>query len=1028
MNKSELFYEQRLLNRWLKNIEKYRKYNIVKPDTILVTDEFKTEIIEEVPKDCEFNVEEIPYDYGDIDSYMWTKAIFSKLDTTKNYFGQFDFGTGAGGLTVGAETLLYIDKNEISGIDLNHKEIYLGNLEESQVLKFRTWSGIADETRLEELDYIQGEKSNNKYHQISEIYLFELDEEINNLFYNLFAMLEGYEALKKEDVNTASILISDLSKIFLKYDEDDIQRDLLLELNEQLQRVMDNYPQTSLIKMIAVGQTHIDLAWLWRVKHTREKAARSFSTMLNLMDNNPEYTFFQSQPQLFEFIKEDYPQIYKRIQDYVKAGRIDVDGAMWLEADCNIPSGESLTRQILYGKQFIKNEFGTNSQILWMPDVFGYSWAMPQILKQSGVETFCTTKMQWNQQNRMPFNTFKWRGMDGSEITAHLIEDFSFFTINAKSMLTGSKNYKDKDITNKVLYQYGFGDGGGGPRQNDIELVKRFNKIPGLPAIEYDTATNYFQTLNTKIDNSNTYVHTWDGELYLELHRGTFTSQAKIKKFNRKLEFKFREIEMRLAKAKQEGYLVELLHKQISGLWRKLLLNQFHDIIPGSSIHDVNVDAIVLYGEIVIDLEKIEEEINHLYPKSKSSFVVFNSFNLPISELIKYKSDQSLEFYLDGNKLKTEYKNNNYLIELPQLKPLAYTRIDVQISDFELSFAEKNNAQVNDIDEKVFSTRFYDIQFNRQAHITYLFDKKLKRNVVRDGNVLNKVVSYEDKPLDWDAWDIDIYYQNRERIVGSAKAIKIKSENTFETKIEFLFDHLDSKITQEITLSNITPRIDIKHLVDWKNPHRLLRVLCETGIRATNARFDIQYGNVERSTHSNTSWDIQKFEVLGHKWADISNSSYGISLLNDCKYGYNAKGSVLGLSLIKAAQFPDKTQDIGTHEYTYSIYVHEGNVLDSTIEVEAFKLNNKLTGIEIDVDQEPIIDMSKNNILVDAIKISEDSNDIVVRIHECKNKSEIFDLEVDYIETDLLENENVNSNYINPYEIKTLKLKEIKID
>lgn len=1024
MKKSELFYEQRLLTRWLNKIEGFRKINKVYPDVVLTTSEYKTEKIDQLPELDMYSEVTLPHNYGGVDSYMWTKANFVNLDPHIKYFGCFDFGTGSGGLTVGAETLLYADNREVAGIDLNHEEINVGLLKSNQSLDFRTWSGIADKTRLEELEYIQGERNDNQYHQISKLYLFELDEKINNLYYNLYAMLEAYEVLKTDDVNTASILISDLSKLFLKYDEIDINRDLLLELNAKLQVIIDDYPQTSLIKMIAVGQTHIDLAWLWRVKHTREKAARSFSTMLNLMDNNPEYTFFQSQPQLFEFIKEDYPQIYKRIQAYVKEGRIDIDGAMWLEADCNIPSGESLTRQILYGKQFIKEEFGTESEVLWMPDVFGYSWAMPQILKKSGVKTFCTTKMQWNQQNRMPFNTFNWKGIDGTNITTHLIEDFSFYTINAKSMLTGSKNYKDKDISKEILYQYGFGDGGGGPRQKDIELVKRFNKIPGLPSIEYDTATNYFNKLNNKITSCDSYVHTWDGELYLELHRGTFTSQAAIKKSNRKLEFKFRELEMKIVKAKQDGHNISTLHKDVSMLWRKLLLNQFHDIIPGSSIHAVNVDAVMLYKEIATKLTTIEKKIAQFYPQSENSFVVFNSFNKELTTTIKYETDQSLEFYIEEQKLTTEYIGSYYLIKVPNLKPLAYTTIQYKICDNQIMVQNDESKIITDISTQVFSTDFYDIKFNNQAQITYLYNKQLERNVVLENNVLNKVVSYEDKPLDWDAWDIDIYYKNRERVLQNAERISIKTQNQLETVLEFKFKHLDSIIAQEITLSNITPRIDIKHNVDWNNPHRLLRVLCETGIRATSARFDIQYGNVERPTHDNTSWDIQKFEVLGHKWGDISNTSYGISLLNDCKYGYNAKNGILGLSLIKAAQFPDKTQDIGNHTYTYSIYVHANNVLSSNVETESFMLNNEFEPTNISVNNDLIVDISKDNVLIDAIKISEDLDDIIIRLHEYRNSSEEFNLNINYTETDLLESEIINSNMIEPYEIKTIRIKE----
>lgn len=1022
MNKSELFYEEQLLDRWLIKISEYRKFGLIEADQISVTSEFKTESIESLPNDESFALIDLPYIYGGVDEYMWTKASFSNLEANKTYFGLFDFGVGSGGLTVGAETLLYISGKEKSGVDLNHKEIELGLLEDTQELMFRTWTGIADETRLEELDEIQGARFDQKYHQITNLCIYQIDQRVNNLYYNLFAMLEAYKALKTTDLNSSTIIISDLSNVFLKYDEADLSTQLLYKLDSELANVIDNYPHTKLIKMIAVGQTHIDLAWLWRIKHTREKAARSFATMLNLMDNNPEYTFFQSQPQLFEFLKEDYPQIYARIKEYVCQGRIEIDGAMWLEADCNIPSGESLTRQILYGKQFIKSEFGTESKIMWMPDVFGYSWAMPQILRKSGVETFCTTKMQWNQQNRMPFNTFKWKGIDGSEITTHLIEDFDFFTINAKSMISGSTQYKDKDLSREILYQYGFGDGGGGPRQEDIELVKRFNKIPGLPAIEYGSASTYFNDLNSKVSSTNSYVHTWDGELYLELHRGTFTSQAAIKKYNRKLELKLRELEMMITKGYLDGYDVSHLQIKIKEAWRMLLLNQFHDIIPGSSIHDVNVDAIELYEQMLILLMEVEETLIDLYPQSSNSFVVLNTFNLPITTEVCFKSNKNLTFYIDDQKLQHCYQNGVYKIIVSELKPLAYTTIRYEVVNDKVIPSKLVKEEITQIEDRMFSTTDYDVKFNNKGQITYLFDREINKNIVSENKVLNKVVSYEDKPLMWDAWDIDIFYKNRTRELEAAEQIKIVHENKIETVLEFRFSHLKSTIVQTITLSNITKRIDIKHQVDWNNSHRLLRVLCETGIRATNASFDIQYGNVQRPTHSNTSWDMQKFEVLGHKWGDISNNSYGISLLNDCKYGYNCEGDVLGLSLIKAAKFPDKTQDIGCHEYTYSIYVHKNDVLSSNVETEAFKLNNQMRPLSIKADNSAIFDLQDANVNIDAIKISEAYDGIIVRLHEQKNTSSDLKVNVDFIETDLLEVEIETDEVLKPYEIKTIKL------
>lgn len=1019
MDKNKVFYHRNLLERKLRLIKNMRMINITEATRITVTKCFKTEVIEPQPKEDEFTAVELPYQYGSIDDYMWTKAKFANLDPSKTYYGHFDFGTGSGGLTCGAETLLYLNGIEHSGVDLNHKEIYLGTLNCETELIFRTWSGVADESRLEELEYIQGEKPLTKLHTLKTLQLFELDQKVNNLYYNLFAMLEAYKALIDTNIIASNQIINDLSKIFLKYDNCDLTREKLYELDNQLEAVINGYEDKSLVQMIALGQTHIDLAWLWRVKHTREKTARSFSTLLNLMKQNPQFTFLQSQPQIFAYLKEDYPDLYKRFQAEVKNGNIEVDGAMWLESDCNIPSGESLVRQVLYGKNFIKEEFDSESKILWMPDVFGYSWAIPQILKKSNVDIFCTTKMQWNQYNKMPFNTFKWRGIDGTEISTHLIENFKFFTINAESLVNGWNEYRDKDLTNEVLYQHGFGDGGGGPRQDDIELVKRFDKIPGLPNIKYEKASQYFSRLDHNLNNSDGYVHTWDGELYLELHRGTFTSQARMKLLNRRLEYKIRSLEMLTVICKLDGIKLDNIQKRIEKCWQSIMLNQFHDIIPGSSINQVYDDAEIEYELCYKRINEIEDLIASNYPKLENQFLLFNSYHLPISQVVQYKTDKELMFKLNGEILNCVKNHDGYKIYVPDLQPLDFTTIDIADSnDSNLILTEELLDSQITIDND-----FYQLTINEIGQITRLFDKELEQELVTDNKIFNKLVSYEDRPLNWDAWDIDIFYDKRERVVDELISRPKISKSKLETVIEIELKHFNSTIKQFITISNVSKVIDIHHKVNYQDDHRLLRTLFETNVRSTEARFDIQSGNVARPTHRNTSWDMQKFEVLAHKWADISTNSFGVAILNDCKYGYSSYNSTIGLSLIKAGQFPDKSQDIGNHEYTYSIYPHSGDVLTSDIDKYAHVLNENIEPIfsKYPLSMLPII--NNDNIFVDAIKLSEKNDDIVMRIHEWRNKGSKVNINCQYSDINLLEQEeNETKNSISSYEIKTMKL------
>ncbi len=1017
MNKNNIFYHEQLLKRRLSFIANNRFSVIVEPTMVEVTECFKTEAIDNAPDAEQYKSISLPYNYGGIDDYMWTKVTYSGLDKEIEYTGIFDLGVGSPGLTCGAESLLYLNGEPHAGVDLNHREILLGKLQDEQQLLFRTWSGIADETRLEEMNYIQGFRNHGEFHTISSLKIGVIDNKVNNLYYNLKALLEAYDVLKDTDITSSTRIINDLSKVMLSCDEADLNTTMLHELDEGVELILSSYPKDSLAQMYAVGQTHIDLAWLWRVKHTREKAARSFSTMLNLMDRNQEYTFLQSQPQLLQYLKEDYPTIYARMQEAANRGQLEVDGAMWLEADCNIPSGESLTRQVLYGKQFIKNEFNSDSKMLWMPDVFGYSWAMPQILKKSGVNMFCTTKMQWNQVNRMPFNSFKWKGIDGTEISTHLIEDFSFFTINAKSMVSGWEKYKDKDLTNSVLYQYGFGDGGGGPRQEDIELVKRFDKIPGLPNIKYKRSSEYFKELDNALNTSESYVHVWDGEMYLELHRGTYTSQARMKKLNRKLEFALRELEMISSYVFLLGNDIEGINDRIKTVWKLVLLNQFHDIIPGSSINEVYKDAEKVYAQCFKQIEQIELDLLSVFEEAEGCFYVYNAYHKNLDRLILFESEEHLQFTVNDQVLSSVYENGVYKIIIPNLAALTFTKIKYSKVETKLENIEPKQ-------QLCFETRFYKIGLNSVGQIVRLYDKELERELVQAGKVFNKLVSYEDKPLAWDAWDIDIFYDKRERVVDECLGYKVVCSNELETIIEFEYKHFESTIKQQIILSDLTKRIDIKHDVDYQNSHRLLRVLFETDIRAVNARYDIQYGNALRPTHSNTSWDMQKFEMLGHKWADLSNNSYGISILNDCKYGYSISGSTIGLSLIKAGTFPDKTQDIGNHKYTYSIYPHIGDVLDSDIEVEAFCLNTELKIYNKHLPQLAPLTIENTNIVIDAMKISEDESSVILRVHETQNKVSQLQTNFDYEETNLLE-QTVEKSELCAYDLKTLRLNKL---
>ena len=562
--------------------------------------------------------------------------------------------------------------------------------------------------------------------------------------------------------------------------------DSLHQADDFLNEKINGMKKDSLVKVKCVGHTHIDMAWLWRLKHTHEKASRSFSTVLRMMEMFPEYIFLQTQPQLYEYIKEDFPEIYEEIKKRIKEGRWEVDGGMWVEADCNLTSGESLTRQILIGSKFIKEEFGKEVEYLWLPDVFGYSWALPQILKKSGINMFMTTKISWNQYNRMPHDTFKWRGMDGTEVLTHFIttpEPWNepgswFYTYNglltAKTVKGVWDAYSEKEMNQELLISYGYGDGGGGVNRDLLERRRRIDKIPGLPSLETATAGAFFRDLKETVKNTDRFVHTWDGELYLEYHRGTYTSQGYNKRMNRKMELLYRTAEWLTAMGGVRKGRLELAEQEkLTEGWKRILTNQFHDIIPGSSIHEVYEDARKDY-EIIENIGKdvIRDYLMNSLEKDETSYTVYNASGWDTDEIAAVPQTV-LGVYTDGegNVLTSQQGQGVTYVLVKNVPAMGYQRITFRPGQVE----EKKEAFR--IEGREIETPYYILNINEQGQIEKLYDKEYQRNVLAPKERGNVLQMFEDKPLDNDAWDIDIYYQQKMREVTDLKKWEIKEQD-----------------------------------------------------------------------------------------------------------------------------------------------------------------------------------------------------------------------------------------------------------
>lgn len=978
------------------------------------------------------------------DLYLWMQK---EVDIPSNWenktvVGIFDFGETGAGNNSGFESLFYLNNKPYQGVDSNHKEVFLPkDINGTSVeLIFRLWTGLEG-----------GGIPREQEHRINRAQLAWLDEKVDDLFYNASVILETIGELDEyspDKVHLTKILNNAFKLIDWAYPGNEDFYNSLHEASDYLNKEIDKIDKHSVVNVTCIGHTHIDVAWLWRLKHTREKCARSFSTVLRLMERYPEYIFLQTQPQLYEYVKNDYPELYEAIKQKVKDGNWEVDGGMWLEADCNIPSGESLVRQILVGSRFIKEEFNKDVEYLWLPDVFGYSWALPQILKKSGIDMFMTTKISWNQYNRMPHDTFKWRGIDGSEILTHFIttpEPWSqpgswFYTYNGRLTPKTVKGvwdaYTDKGITNDLLVSYGFGDGGGGVNREMLEYRKRLDKMPGLPNVKTGKASEYFRCLKEKVEKTEEYVHTWDGELYLEYHRGTYTSQAYTKMMNRKLELLYRETEWLSTVACLTNNDWSLYsNNEITKGWKTILRNQFHDIIPGSSITEVYEDAKQEYKEAEDMALDIQNKLEEIYiNKDEHTWTIVNNSNWDRTESINIKCDEDGSFYdEDGNKLKYQRNKDEYTVEIKDIPALGYKRIILKVDDVQ----DYNNSVFEYCDGKI-ATPKYDIEWNEYGQLTSIYDKENKREVLAKGERGNVLQMFEDKPMAHEAWDIDIFYQEKMREVKDLQSVELIEIGNIKAVIRFKYKYMNTTISQDMIVYANSNRIDFKTNVDWREKKQLLKVAFVVDIRSTMATYDVQFGNVKRPTHWNTSWDRARFESVAQQWVDLSERNYGVSLLNNCKYGHDIKDNVMRLTLLKSATHPDPVQDQGEQNFTYSLLPHSGDFIDGNTVKHAYELNQPLKSIKGMLKSEvkkQLFKFNDANILVDAIKKAEDEDMIIIRFHDYSGSRQNVSIDSDYeitgwMETNLMEkpiedlrNENSINVVVNPYEIKTLMIK-----
>lgn len=1010
---------------------RYYSRQCIAPFTAMPGDLSQDDIYHEVPAEVHGDAFDIHDMFEGRDRYLWLEkeVIIPKAEEGFETAGLFKFRE-AGGDNNKFEALLYLDGHPYQGLDANHNEALFGEKEGEKVrMTLLLWTGLED-----------GGVRHELYHQLQQADFTYVHKKTDEFYYFAKAITETLKLLPKENENYENLKIAlDRALCCIDWDSDCFYESME-SAHACLMAELDKLEKHTDVTVYGVGHTHIDIAWLWRIKHAREKAQRSFSTVLRLMDRYDDYVFLQSQPQLYQYIKKDCPELYAKIKGKVADGKWEPDGGMWVEADCNLTSGESLVRQFLRGTRFFEREFGKKCEYLWLPDVFGYSWSLPQILKQCEMNTFMTTKISWSQYNTLPDDLFYWKGIDGTDILTYFITTpdegqdlntrYSTYSgmMSPHTVFGAWKKFKNKELSKDVLTAYGYGDGGGGVTRDMLETRRAMDKIPGLPNVKTGTAREFFKKVHEHVENTDQYVHTWDGELYLEYHRGTYTSQAYNKKMNRYLENKLIQTEWLSSLAYVLGNSYE--QSKINESWETLLLNQFHDIIPGSSIHEVYEDSDISYKETDEQVQDVKDgALQSLVKDEENHFAIYSSNSFGGKELLTLPGSEDGCFYDEDGTMLESYKTTEGHDVLVDVKPFAVKNLIFTPGE------EAHTESAFQITDNTIETPFYSIVWNAEGQLTRIYDKEAKREALREGQNGNVLEMYEDKPMNFDAWDIDIYHTQKMETMKICKPAEVVEADGLKAVIRFTYQYRKSTVVQDMIVYRDLRRIDFKTHVEWNEDHRLLKTAFYTDIRSTKATYDIQYGHVERPTHWNHSWDWARFEVCGHKWADLSETGYGVSLMNDCKYGYSVKENVMRLSLLKSAKYPDTEADMGAHDFTYSLYPHTGSVTEGGTIEAANQLNlpaQILSGTF--TDTRSLVTLSGNGVQIDAIKKAEDEDCLIVRMHECRGGRQTVTVSSElpvqkFVPCNLLEHncgEELEGNTIDltfrPFEIKTYKL------
>jgi alpha-mannosidase len=784
------------------------------------------------------------------------------------------------------------------------------------------------------------------------------------IYYDLRTLVDLEAELSKDGSATdkawAGELLYELNRFANLLDIDD--QSTWKKAHAIVRKLYDRHNGTQTHQLSAIGHAHIDTAWLWPLAETDRKCERTFSTQTAYMNEYPDYKFACSQAYQYARIKERNPDLYKRIRAKVKAGQFVPVGGTWIEPDCNIPSGEALIRQFLYGQRFFENEFGIRCSEFWNPDVFGYNGQLPQIMNLAGIRRFLTQKLSWNKFNKPHHHTFTWQGIDGSEVLAHFPPADTYNAVATVAELRKNmRDYKDHDRSRHSMMLFGYGDGGGGPNRFMLESLRRAKDLQGLPRTTIRSSDEFFDLLEKDCADRPLMI----GELYFEYHRGTYTTQSANKRDNRRSEFLLHDIEFlatiahqkRVASpfsSKKKGtQLFSYPHAELDRLWKVVLLNQFHDILPGSSITLVYQDSKKHYDDVRRSGGALRDAAIHSLLGDGDQVVVVNTIGFDRSEVA------------------TPANGAPVYVEAP-----SYGIGRIVESPDRVSVSESAN-------RIVLENAHLRATLSRGGQLVSLIEKTTNRESLAAAADL---MVYDDTPTAWDAWDVDPFHLETEKPCPPADSCRIGRRSSL--RAEVTFDRAigkSSRMKQTVRLDANARRLEFHCDVDWHEERTMLKAVFPVNVRAMNATYEMQFGCVERPTHFNTSYDLARYEVPGHKWIDLSEHGFGVALLSESKYGFSTFGNAMRISLLRATTYPDPKADRGRHQFAYALMPHAGDWRDAGVVAEAYRFNVPVLIASAAEATEPhsFASVDDPNLVLDTIKRAEDDNSIILRLYEC---------------------------------------------